>query len=238
MERFGPDHIGALVVTGLLAVMLFVIGRSPRDSGRTGRILGWAILLAWMTTPYTHALEGQLNLQNTLPLEMCDAATLTAILALLTGSPLAFELTFLWGLAFSFQGLLTPTSSEVFPHIIYLRYFVIHSGIVLAAIHLGPGRGMPLRPGALKRATVLGIAWMAMAAVADWMLDANYFFLREKPAYSVMNKLGPWPWYIAVISALGILAMAFLTLVFRVWRWDRRPGAAGGPVSSPAAPGA
>ena len=97
---------------------------------------------------------------------------------------------------------------------------------------------MPLRPGALKRATVLGFGWLGVAAVVDWLLGANYVFLREKPAYSVMNNLGPWPWYNAVVMALGFSAMAFLALVFRLWRWDRRSGAAAGPVSNPAAPGA
>jgi len=187
-----------------------------------------------MSTPYTHALEGRLNLQNTLPLELCDGATLAAIVALLRGHRLAFELTYLWGLGFSFQGLVTPVSSTGFPEVIYLRYWVIHSGIVLAALYLGPARGMPLRPGAFKRATVLALAWLAVASVVDWLLDANYMFLREKPQYSALNKLGDWPWYIVVASVLGILVMGILTLVFRMWRWDRRSGAAGGSASNAA----
>jgi len=232
VERFGPDHIGVLVVTGLLVIVFFRIGRNPRDTGRAGRILGWTILLASLSTPYTHALEGRLNLQNTLPLELCDGATFAAVVALLWRHPLAFELTFLWGLGLSSQGFITPVSSAGFPDVIFLRYWAIHSGIVIAAIYLGPGRGMPLRPGAFKRATVLALSWMAMAAVADWLLDANYMFLREKPRHSVMDKLGPWPWYVAIVTVLGILAMGLLALMYRVWRWDRRPGALIGSVSN------
>jgi len=233
VEQFGPDHIGALVVTAVLAIVFFVIGRSPRDTGRAGRILGWAILLASISTPYTHALEGRLNLRNTLPLEICDGATLAAVIALLTRNRFAFELTYLWGLGLSSQGLLSPVSSGVFPDVIYIRYWVIHSGIVVAALYLGPARGMPLRPGAFRRATIIALAWLAAAAVADWLLDANYMFLRAKPPHSGMDKLGPWPWYIVVVTVFGILVMGLLTLLFRLWRWDRRPGAI--PVPSPGA---
>lgn len=225
MEHFGPDHIGALLVTAVLAIVFFVIGRSARDTGRAARILGWAILVASVSTPYAHALEGRLNFRNTLPLEICDGATLAAVVALLTRNAFAFELTYLWGLGLSSQGLVSPVSSGAFPEVTYFRYWVIHSGIVIAALYLGPARGMPLRPGAFKRATAIALAWLAVAAVADWLLDANYMFLREKPPHSGMDNLGPWPWYVLVVTALAIAVMGLLTLLFRIWRWDRRPGA-------------
>jgi len=72
-----------------------------------------------------------------------------------------------------------------------------------------------------------------IAALGDAITGGNYMFLREKPEYSsLLNVLGPWPWYIASTAALA-LALLWLVQLFTDWvrRHDRGAAATGAPAT-------
>jgi uncharacterized membrane protein YwaF len=57
----------------------------------------------------------------------------------------------------------------------------------------------------------LTAAFAALAAVGDLLFDANYMYLREKPGESsLLDVMGPWPWYIASGAAFGLALFAVL----------------------------
>jgi hypothetical integral membrane protein (TIGR02206 family) len=153
-----------------------------------------------------------------LPLHLTDVVTLVAAAALWTWRPLLFELTFFWGLAASLQAVLTPSleTDEGFPSFFYWHYFITHAGVVLAALFLAFGLGLTARPGAVGRMFGATVAWALVAALGNLITGGNYMFLQEPPdTASLLDYMGPWPWYILGAAVLALALFALLDLPFR-----------------------
>ena len=240
------DHVGALAAIAALAVALPVAARLHPGAWRLefARGLG-AFLIAWFIAYHVVVLaRGRYELDFDLPLHLTDAVTVVAAVALWTRRPLAFELTWFWGLTASLQAVLTPDlgADDRFPSFFYWHYFITHGGVVVAAPFLAFGLGLTARPGAVARVFLATVAWAAVAAVADALTGGNYMFLREKPeASTLLDYMGPWPWYILTAGLVALAMFALLDLPFRRRRAEAalsppapsRPRSVAGPPPSP-----
>ena len=93
--------------------------------------------------------------------------------------------------------------------------------MLAAGIFLVAGRRIYPRPGAPLRVFLITIGFAAVAGLADLLTGANYMYLRIKPvAGSLLNVMGPWPWYIASGAVLAILFLTLLNTPF--WLARRR----------------
>jgi hypothetical integral membrane protein (TIGR02206 family) len=221
-----PDHVAALAVTAAVCAGLPVAARA-RPGGWTrpfSRAFG-AFLLAWFVAyPVVVLLEGSYELDFDLPLHLTDAATVVAAMALWTRRPLLFELAWFWGLTASLAAILTPDldSDDRFPSFFYWHYFITHGGVVVAAVFLAFGLRLSARPGAVGRAFLATSAWAGVAAIGNVLTGGNYMFLWEKPeAATLLDYMGPWPWYILTAALLALALFELLDLPFR----RRRAGA-------------
>jgi hypothetical integral membrane protein (TIGR02206 family) len=182
--------------------------------------LGLAVLLiAWFAAYYpVVALRGEFEPDSDLPLHLTDIVTITAALALWSRSPLPFELTYFWGLTASLLAVLTPglDPDEGFSSFFFWQYFITHSGVVLTALFLAFGLGMTPRSGAVRRVFLATVAWAALATAGNVITGGNYMFLRERPETpSLLDYMGPWPWYILSAALLAVTLFALLDLPFR-----------------------
>jgi hypothetical integral membrane protein (TIGR02206 family) len=225
MARFGADHVGALVVTALTVLFLVAYARARRPGAHVvARCLAYLMIGAFLADPILRAHAGELTWTDGLPLELCDAAGVATIVALLTRRQEAFELAYFWGLSGTFQALLTPPLDHGFPHPDYFRYFVLHSGVVAGVLLLGPGLGMRPRRGAVWRAVAYTMLYAAAIGLVDAALGANYMWLREKPPDTILDVLGPWPWYVLGGVVLGVALFLLLDLPYRLTAPGRRSG--------------
>jgi hypothetical integral membrane protein (TIGR02206 family) len=215
-----PDHVAALAVTAVLCVAL--PGAARRRPGAWTEVVsrGLAILLvAWFVAYHVVlVVQDDFSWRADLPLHLTDVVTVVAAVALWTRRPLFFELTFFWGLAASLPAVITPglDPDEGFPSFYYWHYFITHSGAVLAALFMAFGLGLTARPGAVGRMLAATAAWAAVAAVGNLITGGNYMFLREPPdTASVLDYLGPWPWYILAAAALAAALFWVLDEPFR-----------------------
>lgn len=217
MQPLAADHVAALLVTAALAVAAAWLprARSTDRALRASRALALVILAAYLTDHAVAASRGIWSIRLYLPLHLSDAATVVAVVALWTARPLLVELTYFWGLTGALQALLTPDLGQDFPDVLFLTYFVTHGGVVVAALLLVAGRGIAPRPGAVARAFAATVAVAAVAAAASVATGGNYMFLRRKPPGSLLDLMGPWPWYIAAAGLLALAMFAVLALPFR-----------------------
>ena len=172
----------------------------------------------FLAYPVVIGSAGDYELDFDLPLHLTDVVTVVAAAALWSRRPLLFELTYFWGLTASLQAVLTPAlgAGEGFPSFLYLNYFVTHSGVVLAAVYLAFGIGLTPRAGAVPRVFGATVAWACVAAVGNLLTGGNYMFLRHKPeTASLLDYVGPWPWYIPAVAILALVLFEVLDLPFR-----------------------
>jgi hypothetical integral membrane protein (TIGR02206 family) len=112
--------------------------------------------------------------------------------------------------------VLTPDLDSGFPSLFFFTYFATHGGAVVAAAFLAWGCGLVPRQGAVGRVFVATAAFAVVAGLGDVLTGGNYMFLREKPeTASLLDVMGPWPWYILTGALLAIAMFAALDVPFR-----------------------
>jgi hypothetical integral membrane protein (TIGR02206 family) len=243
-QFFGLSHWTALGITVAAAAVMVRMHRSAGASARlrhgVNSVLAGLLLLAVAADPLLtwlrHRSEPEMALrlirETALPLYLCDAAAVILAVALLTRRRCWVEVGYLWGLAGAVQGLLTPTLQYDWPSAEYFAFFIEHGGAPVAAVGLVFGMGLRPQPGAFRRGVLWGWVYMGVVGLLNFPLGTNYGFLRRKPEVaSILDYMGPEPWYLIPLQGVAILFFALLLLPFRrEWR-IRRAHAAGDPAA-------
>lgn len=229
MRQFSQAHLAALAVLAVAcAASVFFPRRYPgRWIAVYARLLAVLIFAGWAGEYVADVINGSWAVKYTLPLQLTDVVSLTAVAALLTRRRLAVELVYFWSLTASLQATLTPDLAQTFPNVYYFTYFTYHVGAIVAAFLLVFGCGIYPRPRAAWRVFVLTLGWAAVAGLGDVLTGGNYMYLRAKPVHnSLLNVMGPWPWYIAATIVLGLLMLLALQWIADAARRTGRAPAA------------
>jgi hypothetical integral membrane protein (TIGR02206 family) len=176
------------------------------------RALALLIAAGFVTEQIVYAARGLWSAEVNLPLQLSDAVTFVSVAALLRPDKrLLVELTYFWALTASLQAVITPDLNEEFPDILFFTYYATHCGAIAAACLLVFGERRIPRPGAVWRVFGITAAFAASAALGTAITGGNYMFLRRKPAHgSLLDAMGPWPVYIVVAAAFGLVLMLAL----------------------------
>jgi hypothetical integral membrane protein (TIGR02206 family) len=218
------EHITtlALIAIAIAALVLAARMRPGRWTVVAGRALALVILInecgwwVWLAGQHTWSAG------YALPLQLCDVVAFVAVGALWFRLPLLVELTYFWGIAGTANGLISPDLPDHFPSYLFLQYFIAHGAIVAAALFLVIGLRIAPRRGAVPRMIALTVALAGLDAVANLLSGGNYMYLRHVPAApSLLNLMGPWPWYILSAAGLSVAIFVLLDLPFAINR--RRP---------------
>jgi hypothetical integral membrane protein (TIGR02206 family) len=214
---YGPSHWMVLVVFAIGSAALVWIGRRQTES--RARFFGRAVAAVTMTI-FGVALVYKLvqpAIGHSVPLQLCDLAELTAAYALWSRRKWAFTLTYYWGLPLSSQALITPDlNAPDFPSHSFLTFFGLHLLVVWAAIYLTWGCGM--QPGwrSYRFAVITTLAWGAFTFSFNTFAGTDYGFLNRKPLNaSMLDLLGPWPFYVLAEVVIVGAVWALMT-----WPWE------------------
>ncbi len=157
-----------------------------------------------------------------LPVQLCDVAAFVAAAALLWRQLALVEVAYFWGLGGTLQAVLTPDLRDHFPSFPYLQFYVTHDLVIVAALFLVFGLALQPRPGAVRRIFVLTVVFAIVVGLIDLATGGNYMYLRQVPVSgSLLDLMGPWPWYIAAGAVLTFVALAILDAPFRLTRLRR-----------------
>jgi hypothetical integral membrane protein (TIGR02206 family) len=237
MRQFSVPHLAALAVLALAAPAAVLVARRGSDRTTTLVYRGLAVLIicGWIGEYVADVAQGIWAVKYDLPLQLTDLITVTTAVALWTRARRAAEFVYLWALSASLQATITPDLSWNFPSVFYFTYFTYHIIAIVAGIGLVFGCGLYPRPGAPRRVFVATLAWAAVAGAGDIITGGNYMYLRAKPVDgSLMNALGPWPWYIAGTALIGFVMLLVLQGIAELARRGERraASAAAAPLQS------
>jgi hypothetical integral membrane protein (TIGR02206 family) len=227
-QAFSGQH---WLLLGLFAVGVVLVARWGHSHRGTQREIparrSFAVLIAAiaLTMQVYYQLEpGGFDLGESLPVQLCDVATVTAVVALWSRSRRAAAFTYYVALTLSVQGILTPALEQGFPSPRFFGFFALHFLVVWSAVYLTWGLGM--RPswrlyGFTCAATSV---WVGVAFVLNALLGTNYGYLDHKPSSgSLLDLLGPWPVY--VLLEVAIVAAGWALVLTWPWQWHRDGGA-------------
>jgi len=217
--------VGALVSVALLALLLVALVRArPRFAPAVQWALAAGIVVLVGFELAVGAREGWLGWTTLLPLELCDAALVLAVVTLISPRRPAAEVVYFWAGSGTLLAMLTPELPWNFPRWEFVVFFGLHGLVLVAALVLVFGLGLRPRPGAPWRVFGITAAWAAFVGLVDLALGTNYMYLRHKPyAETPLDWMGPWPVYIGVGAAVALVLYHVLALPFRrEWRaWTR-----------------
>ncbi len=216
---FTTQHYLALAV-GIIAGAAFL---TAGKRGGRGRRLATQLLAFLNLTVYPLSLAAWWSLpgrslDNLIPLQLCDIAAFTAGFALLTQRPLLCALTYFWGLAATFQALITPALTIGFPSGAYFMFFVHHFVVVIAALYLPVVIGW--RPKSPFWRTpfevyIYSVIYLIFVMIVNKLLGSNFAFASRPPDNpSLIDKLGSWPWYLLSMQAIAFALFLLLALPF------------------------
>lgn len=214
--------LGLLVVAAV--VLCVAARRAPgRWIGTVAATIAIVIVVAELSwQPYVLANHSW-SVAASLPVQLCDVGGFVAAGALLWRQPLLVEVAYFWGLGGTLQAVLTPDLKDHFPSFPYLQFYVTHDLVIVAALFLVIGLGLQPRRGAVRRIFLLTLAFAVVVGLIDLVTGGNYMYLRQVPSRgSLLNLMGPWPWYIAAGAVLTVVVLAILDLPFRLVRQSRR----------------
>jgi hypothetical integral membrane protein (TIGR02206 family) len=213
-RAYGPSHF---VVLGIFVVgVVALLAAGPRVRGRpaerpiavalaVGNIVFGLAATATELVPF--------DAKGSLPLQICDFAWIVVAWALLTKHRVATALTYYWGLTLSLQALVQPTLDQAFPDPNFFAFWGKHLFLVWGAVYAT----LSLRNGpdwrGYRQAVGWTFVWVATVFVLNELLGSNYGYFNGKPSNeTILDVLGPWPWYVLVEIAIVLVGWALITL--------------------------
>jgi hypothetical integral membrane protein (TIGR02206 family) len=214
-EYFVP--LGLLVVAAV--VLCVAARRAPgRWIGPVAAIIAFTIVVAELSwQPYVLANHSW-SVAASLPVQLCDVGGFVAAAALLWRQLVLVEVAYFWGLGGTLQAVLTPDLKDHFPSFPYVQFYVTHDLVILAALFLVVGLGLLPRPGAVRRIYLLTLGFAVVVGLIDLVTGGNYMYLRVPAPGSLLEVMGPWPWYIATGAVLTLVVLVTLDAPFRLSR--------------------
>lgn len=226
---FGRDHLTALAFTILawLAVWLWARRHGPQRTQWLRLALVIFCVVNWLGWDFWQWQQGLWMPAYSLPLQLCTLSVPLAAWMLLRRSEALFHVLYFWGYAGATNALLTPDlQSYGFPHFRFWIFFTSHGSILLALAYAAGAWHWRPQPRSLAAAWLAANALLLIAGAANWLTGGNYLYVARPPEFpTLIDYLGPWPWYIVSLQlvALLIFALVYAPYALRDWlRGERR----------------
>ncbi len=217
--RWGAAHLGALAALLLFTAALLAFGARRSEATRHLLCRGLALIIAL-------EFVGELLLrfclpsygpwQENLPLHFCSIMMVVSFIALWWRKPLACAFVYFGVLAASAQGLITPALDKSFPHIAYFIFFLSHGLLFVAALAIPILLRWRARRWDGAKTVLFGNAYLLCAIPVNIWLGTNYGFTQHGPAEgSMLDYLGPAPWYFLWLELPALLLFRLMALPVR-----------------------
>ncbi|MEL6183906.1 MAG: TIGR02206 family membrane protein [Myxococcota bacterium] len=217
---FGRTHL--LILAGIVvisAVLPWWALRAWSPEIRLWVARGLALVLAGSVWGWTilKVRAREFNPTFDLPIDLCNLLAVLAPFYAWRPSLETHEITYYMVMAGTLMAVLTPDLRDGFPHRNFVKYWVVHAGLIVLVIYITAALGLFPTPRGIVTAFLTTLAYIPIAALLNWRLGANYAYVSAKPDQpSLLDVLGPWPWYIfgALAIGLGMFGLFYLPFYF------------------------
>lgn len=218
-QIFSNQHLLALLAIFIIVILLYGNRNNLRQEkvNKTVRYtLAALLLLQELSLNVWRLSTGLWEIQTSLPLHLCGVAILCSAVMLVRKQYLIYELVYFWGLGGALQALLTPDIIDFnFPHYRFFQYFLSHGLIIIAALFMTFVERYRPTWRSIGKTMVVTNLYMVVIAMFNALTGANYLFICQKPeSGSLLDILGPWPWYILSLEIVAVISFTIYYLPF------------------------
>ena len=205
------------IVTSILIIQL--AKRIPpyhRDMLIT--LIGIFILLLESFRHYYLFDNGLWSISESLPLHLCGIARILAGVILIKPNKLGFHFLALIGSPGALHAMLTPQLNHGRTDFMVFEYYASHTGIILTPLILAIVLGYRIKDKAWLSMFITLQFLLIFIGLSNFVLEANYMYLAERPIVENPMLIGEWPWYIIGFEVLGFIHIYLFFKLYKLFR--------------------
>lgn len=161
------------------------------------------------------------DINEDLPLFLCGLMGLLIPFFTITRKYWMFEILIFWIFAGTLQAVITPDIDTGFPTFNFIRYWVLHAGLILIMFYaFFVFKMKPSLKSLWKSFGALQLYVVSMFTI-NYFLGSNYFYLNEKPkGATLLDLFGEWPMYLLVTE---LVILPFFFIIYFLFNLKRKP---------------
>lgn len=209
-----------LMNAGLLLAFLFLyllasVQHTMAQRVQLGKALAWLMLINLLLHHVYFALNGNWTLQGNLPLHLCSMSAILAIVTLYTRWQGTYEFLIYWS-AGAIHSFLTPELTHGMGIFEMADYCISHGGIIFSGVYCTVFLGMRPKQNGWVRILLLTQLCLPVIGLINYLCDANYMYISQRPNADNPLIVGEWPWY---IIGLELVMVLHFVVFYHLHRW-------------------
>ena len=223
-ESYSIQHFGPILFYAIFAVIAINYAKKKLNKDEQYRfacyisLLSPVLILAWMAHLF---YIDTFDYKEDLPLFLCNVLAFIYPVVIYKRNRKALGVFYFMVLAGTAQGIITPDLNYGFPNLMFMRYWTIHCVPILLVFYSISVFKVKINFKDFINAIVWMNIYLVLIFAVNLLLKSNYAYTMRKPdAASLVDLLGPWPWYI--ISGELIALVMFTLLYIPYMRFKKR----------------
>lgn len=216
-KLFGTAHIVTVIIMVIIGIL--IIGISKRRGG--SKLLKWFLITNLIGMDLAYRIWSGFyeikSISGLLSVHISSVSVLLSVIVLIKFNQKIFDVLFYWAILLVPQAIITPGIYRYgFPHLRFFHILWIHFLVVYAVVYLIMVDKKRLSKVSLKRALIVTHIYGLFIFIVNITFDTNYMFIGKKSSVpSVIEFLGPWPYYIFVLDVILIILFIVLNRIYK-----------------------
>ena len=212
------EHILPVVFATAIAILFIRYSDTSLTNLQKQKVIhvfGCIVSISVVAFHINSILSGNYNFKTDLPFYLCSLMALIIPLFTYYRKYWMFEILLFWIIGGTLQAVITPDINGNFPNFDYLRYWIAHLGLLVIIFYfIFVFKMKPKLKSVFKSFLALQVYVVCMVII-NYFLDANYFYLNEKPkSATLLDYFGEWPYYVLVCQLVIIPLFLIIYLPF------------------------
>ena len=212
---FSNEHLITVGIGFISCILLVFLGFFTEKKSTFAKIVAIVVLgVKIAELSFRHYYYGETTAQL-LPLHLCPIVIILSIFMMFFHSEVLFQPVYFWSIG-AFFAILMPDIRDGMSNFASQSFFITHFFIlfstVYAFVHF---RFRPTKNGFICSFLILVILAFIMYFINN-RLGTNYLYVNHPPVTkSLVDFMGPWPYYIFSLAGIDIAISFFMYLPFR-----------------------
>lgn len=212
-KLFGTHHLITVAIMVVLSILILMIARQYKKPVKVYLVSS----LLFMDIAYRiwGGFYQEISLDVFFTLHLSSAAVALTILTLIRYRQTLFDVLLYWAILAVPQAIITPGIIRYgFPHLRFFHILWIHFTVITAVFYMILIEKRRPSKHSLKRALIVTHLYAAFVFIINIIFDTNYMFIgRKTSAATIIDFLGPWPYYILILDVILISTFCLLNWI-------------------------